>query len=118
MAQTPLTPVTMKENNYAVQAGDLTLSMDTADNVNGNSFPATGKEILLIQNPDASPHTFTVTSVADQLGRTGDITSYSIPATSIAVIDMDTLAGWKQTNGTVLLAFNSSLIKLKVLRLP
>jgi len=118
MPQTALPPVVLKENNYAVQAGDLTLALDTADNVNGNSFPFTGREILLVQNPDASAHTFTVTSVADSLGRTGDLGPYSVAATSIAVIDMDTLAGWRQANGTILLAFNSNLLKVKVLRLP
>lgn len=115
---TVLTPQVLKENNYAVQAGDLTLTQTACDAVNGNSFAFTGREILIVNNPDAAPHTFTVTSIADQLGRTGDISGYSVAATTIAVIDLDTLPGWRQSNGTILLACNSNLLKYGVVRLP
>lgn len=118
-AQTPLTPVVMKENNYAVQAGDLTLTETACDNVNGNSFPATSREILLIHNTNAGGSgTFTVTSVADQFGRLGDISAYSVAASSIAVIDMDTLKGWQQPGGAVFLACSAATMKFVVLRLP
>jgi hypothetical protein len=116
--QTVLTPQVLKENNYAVQAGDLTLTQTACDNVNGNSFAFTGREILIVNNPDASVHTFTVTSIADSLGRTGDIANYSVAATTIAVIHLDTIPGWRQSNGTILLACNSNLMKFGVLRLP
>jgi hypothetical protein len=115
---TVLTPQVLKENNYAVQAGDLTLTQTACDNVNGNSFAFTGRETLIVNNPDAAPHTFTLTSIADSLGRTGDIGPYSVAATTIAVIHLDTMPGWRQTNGTILLACNSNLLKFGVVRLP
>ena len=116
---TSLTPVVMKENNYAVQAGDLTVTETACDNVNGNSFPFTGREILLVHNTNAGgAQTFSITSTPDQYGRTGDIANYSIVASGIAVIDLDTLTGWKQTNGTLLLACNAATVKFVVLRLP
>jgi hypothetical protein len=116
MAQTALTVTALKQNNYAVQAGDLAVTMAALDNVNGNSFVATGREVLLINNSDASPHTITISSVADALGRTGDITSYSIPANTIVAIEMSQLAGWIQPNGNVNLTGNSNLLKVGVLR--
>lgn len=116
--QTALTPVVLKENNYAVQPGDLTLTETACDNVNGNSFPHTGREILLVHNTNASSGTFSVTSVADQYGRTGDISAYSVAASAIAVIDLDTITGWRQSNGNVLLACSANTMKFVVLRLP
>lgn len=117
MAQTALTPIQLKIDNYAVSAGDLAITFTASDTTNGNSFPATGKEILLIQNTDASAHTFTVTSVADPLGRTDtSLTSYSVPANSIAGIQMSQLGGWIQSNGNVNLASSSALLKFSVLR--
>jgi hypothetical protein len=117
MPQTPLTPVTLKQNNYAALAGDLAITPVVMDAVNGNSFVATGKEILLFQNPDAAAHTVTITSVADALGRTdASLIGYSIPATSLAMIQMSQLAGWIQPGQTVFLATNSALVKVAVLR--
>src|ERR1700733_8532797 len=95
MAQTLLTVVTLKPNNYAVVAGDLAFTPVVMDASNGNSFPATGQEVLFFYNPDASAHTVTVTSVADALGRTdSSLTAYSIPAAGFAAIQMKSLAGW------------------------
>lgn len=117
-AQTPLTVQTLKENNYAVQAGDLTLTFTACDNVNGNSFASTGKEVLIVQNSDAAgAHTFTVTSVPDSLGRSDTtLTGYSLPLSTFAVIYVNTIAGWKQGTGLILLACNSNLIKFAVVQ--
>lgn len=118
--QTVLTPQVLKENNYQVIAGDLALTETACDAVNGNAFQFTGREMLIIHNTDAAgAHTFTVTSVADSLGRTDtSLTGYSVPLSAIAVIHLDAIAGWRQTNGQILLACNSNLIKFAVLRLP
>jgi len=117
MSQTALTVVTLKPNNYAVVAGDLLITPAAMDAANGNSFVATGQEVLVFQNTDSSPHTVTVTSVADALGRTdASLTAYSIPATSIASIQMKSLAGWLQPGSLVFLATSSALVKVAVLR--
>jgi hypothetical protein len=118
--QTALTPQVLKENNYQVIAGDLALTESACDNTNGNSFPFTGREMLLVHNTDAAAaHTFSVTSVPDSIGRTdSSLTGYSVPLSTIAVIHLDQIPGWRQSNGTILLACNSALIKFGILRLP
>lgn len=113
---TALTPVTLKQNNYAVQAGDLTLTFSACDNTNGNSFIATGQEILLVQNTDTATHTFTVSSVADALGRTDtSLTNYTVAASGFAAIQMKATTGWF-SGGIDTLSCSSNLIKFAVVR--
>jgi hypothetical protein len=116
--QTPLTTQVLKQNNYAVVAGDLTLTFTAMDASNGNSFFATGREVLIVQNSDASPHTFTVTSVADSLGRTdATLTSYSVAANGFAIIQFRSLLGWIQPGGqTVNMTTSSALLKIAVVQ--
>jgi uncharacterized protein YjdB len=116
-AQTVLTATALKENNYNVQAGDLAVVFSACDATNGNAFVTTGREILIVQNPDASAHTFTVTSVPDGLGRSDtSLTAYSVPATSSAGIYLVSQIGWKQTNGQMFLACNSNLLKFAIIQ--
>lgn len=115
---TALTTVVLKQNNYAVVAGDLTLTFTACDNTNGNSFVSTGREIILAQNTDTSSHTFTVSSVADALGRSDtSLTNYSLPASSTSAIEMKYQTGWIQSAGqTVNLTCSSNLIKYAVVQ--
>jgi hypothetical protein len=119
MSITALTVNQLKQNNYAVVAGDLTVAQTALDATNGNSFVATGKEVLVIQNTDAAAHTFTLTSVPDSLGRSdASLTSYSVAASSFVAIQMNQLAGWIQSSdGTVHMTTSSALLKITVLRL-
>ena len=115
--QTALTPVVLKINNYAVQAGDLVITPVAMDASNGNSFPATGQEVLFFQNSDSSAHTVTVTSVADPYGRTdSSLTTYSIAGSGFAFIQMKQLQGWLETGALVYLVTSSALVKVAVLR--
>jgi hypothetical protein len=117
MSQTALTVVTLKENNYAVQAGDLTVTPAAMDASNGNSYVATGQEILLFENSDTAAHTITITSVADALGRSDtSLTTYSIAASGFAAIQMKYLAGWLETGALIYLTTSSALVKVAVLR--
>jgi|SRR6185437_1639788 len=117
MAQTALTVTVLKQNNYSVVAGDLAVSLAASDATNGNSFVATGSEILLVQNTDAAAHTFTVSSVPDSLGRSDtSLSAYSVAANSFAAIQLSQLAGWIQPNGNVNLASSSALLKFAILR--
>lgn len=117
MAQTVLTPIQLRQDNYAVIAGDLTVTPVAMDATNGNSFTATGREVLIIQNTDASAHTFSIASVADGLGRSdASLSAYSVAANGFAAIQMSTLAGWIQPTGVVNLTTSSALLKIAVLR--
>jgi hypothetical protein len=119
---TPLTVVTLKQNNYAVVAGDLNLTPAAMDAVNGNSFTATGKEVLLFVNTDTVTHTVTVTSTADPLGRLDtSLTTYTVPVavgglSGLAAIEMTNLNGWIQSGQTVNMTTSSALVKISVLR--
>jgi hypothetical protein len=122
MSQTALTVVVLVQNNVAVTAGQLTLTPTAMDAANGNSFAATGREVLVFENTDTSAHTVTISSVPDSLGRSDtSLTTYSIPAavggaSGVAAIQMKFLTGWLQTNGLIYLATSSALVKVSVLQ--
>lgn len=116
-AQTPMTPVQLKQNNYAVQAGDLTVTFNACDATNGNSFPVTGQEILLVQNSGASAYTFTIQSVADNFGRTDTtLTNYSVAASAITAIELKYLIGWQQTGQVMYTACSNVALKFAIVR--
>jgi len=89
-----------------------------ADASNGNSFVSTGRELLLVQNSGGSAYTVTVSSVADTIQRTGDITTYSVGAGLFSMFGPFLQPGWKQSDGTVLVTASNAAIKFAVVRLP
>lgn len=117
-AQTALTPQSpLGPYPGTVSAGQLALTFASSDNVNGNSFPCTGHEILLVDNTDAASQTVTISSVADQFGRTQDITAYSLAASTFAVFNFrGGCTGWKQTDGTVHVLTSAATVKLAVIQ--
>jgi hypothetical protein len=116
-AQTPLTPTQLKQNNYSVVAGDLTVTPVACDAVNGNSFTVTGQEILVVQNSGASAYTFTVQSVADPFGRTDtSLTNYSVAAGGIAMIELKYLIGWQQTGQVAYTSCSNASLKFAIVR--
>jgi hypothetical protein len=115
--QTPLTPAQLKLNNYAVQAGDLTVSFAACDAVNGNSFAVTGQEIFLVQNSGASAYTFTIQSVADPYGRTDtSLTNYSVAASGITAIELKSTLGWQQTGQVMYTSCSNAALKFAIVR--
>jgi hypothetical protein len=87
------------------------------DATSGNSYPCTGGEILFFENTDVAPHTVTISSTPDQLGRSdASLASYSIPAGGFALIQMSQLIGWQQSGQLVFLATSSASVKIAVLR--
>jgi hypothetical protein len=105
----PALPVTPTGADFVFTAADL---------ANGNSFVSTGRELLLVQNSGASPYTVTVTSVADNQKRTGDITSYSVGAGLFSMFGPFSQPGWLQSDGTVRVSASNALVKFAVVRLP
>lgn len=115
MAQTALVKTTVKNNNYAVVAGDLTVTMAASDTANGNSFVPTGREILIVSNTDASAHTFTITSVPDAHGRVDtSLVAYSVAAGAVVAINMSLLSGWVSGN-LITMTSTSALLKFGVI---
>jgi len=119
---TPLTVVQLKQNNYQVQAGDLNQTPVAMDATNGNSFVATGKEVLVFLNTDTATHTVTITSVADNYGRLDtSLTTYTVPVavgglSGISTIEMTQLNGWAQSGQVIDMTTSSALVKILVLR--
>ena len=89
-----------------------------ADSGAGNSFVSTGRELLLVQNSGGSAYTVTISSVADNLQRTGDITTYSVGAGLFSMFGPFSQSGWKQTDGTVHVTASNAAILFAVVRLP
>jgi hypothetical protein len=101
-----------------IAALDLDLVFTAADVANGNQFQATGRDVLLAWNTDASGHTLTLTSVADALGRLGHVTAYAIAAGKIAAFKWDSLPGWAQPDGSIQINSDNALVKFAILSLP
>lgn len=117
---TALSTQTLIQNNAVVTAGQLAITFAACDNVNGNTFISTGREILFVQNTDASPHTFTATPVVDPYGGTNtSLTNYSLAASgstgAFSAVQMKYQIGWV-SGSTISLTCSSNLIKFAVLQ--
>jgi hypothetical protein len=64
----------------------------------------------------ADPGTFTLTSVADEHLRTGDITAYSLAAGEIGAYRIKN-DGWRQSDGKIYLEGSAATIKFAVMAL-
>lgn len=110
---------TLKAPFADVAADSLNLAWQTGT-VGGEKFTCTGREILLIRN-DSGTNTVTITSVANDKGRSEDLAAYEITGTEIAVWTggLTNAKGWKQTDGTILVtATTGTAVSFAVLRLP
>lgn len=123
MARTAL-PVTTPLGPYPdlpLSANALDFTFTAADTTNGNQFPITGREILLVRNTNATTaQTFTIVSAKDERKRTGDIQNYSLGPGEFAAFSFfgrDALQGWRQTDKMVYLDTASADIQFAVLRL-
>jgi len=100
-----------------VAANSLNITLVAADVANGNQFAPSGDDVLLVLNSDgANPYTFTVTSVPDEKGRTGDIATYSLAAGAYAAFRLKK-TGWIQSDGNIYLNGSNAAIKFAVLSL-
>lgn len=112
MARQTLTKTTAPGPN---PTAGVAVTMTAEDASNHSQFAWTGAEILIIHNTDSGSHTWTLTSVADPFGRSGDITTETIAAGAIRVVDCLSSLGWRQTNGMVYLAANDATVKFGVI---
>ena len=85
MARTALTVATPKGPYDSVSANGLDFAFTAADEVNGNAFVCSGRELVLMRNDHATDAaTVTIASAPDPYGRTKDITAYSLAAGEFA----------------------------------
>ena len=84
--------------------------------VDGVSFKSTGREVVSVRNTHASSAwTFTIKSVADSLGRTGDIGPYTLNAGDTAMFQMPA-NGFKDSNGNITIVMSDLTVKVAVAR--
>jgi hypothetical protein len=89
--QSPLGPYP----TVPLAAGSADLVWTEADNANGNETTISeGKTLLFAHNPTAGPLTITIGSVPDNLGRTGDISDYAVPAGGTSMFGPFKVDGW------------------------
>lgn len=117
---TPLTPVTPIGGypTLPLTALSAALTFVASDNVNGNSFVLTGRELLLLWNTTGGALTVTISSSNDPQKRTGDISAYSVPANAWAMFGPLPIVGWAQSDGTLLFTTSDAGLEAAVLRLP
>lgn len=89
-----------------------------AGDLGGDTYPLTGKEIILVRSIDAGAQTLTVTSQpAAATQRTGDITNASIPAGAIRAFQLFHTNGWIDPSGFINLTVSAVTLELAALRL-
>ena len=101
-----------------VAAGELDIVFQTASG-GADTFVCGVRDLLIIKNITGS-NTVTITSTANVNGRTENLTTYALTTTDIAYWTggLTNTAGWKQTNGTIIITASSTDVAWAVLRLP
>jgi hypothetical protein len=100
-----------------VAGNSLDITMAGADTGNGNETALVDtKTIVIAHNTNVGAQTVTITSVADTLNRTGDITTYSIGADEIAVFGPFKTVGWAHS-GKLWIDASSADVQLAVVTL-
>lgn len=118
-APTALTVQQMKGPFDTISANGADFTFAAGTITDGDTFVCTGREILLVKNGTGT-NTITITSVADDIGRTGDITTYSLGTGEFAAfgVGLTNDKGWKSSAGTVRITVSSAEVTVAVLRLP
>lgn len=107
----PTSPAALLSGAPAANALDATFT--AIDVGNGNRTLNNGQLMLIFVNShETNAYTVTVTSVADQNGRTGDITAYSLAAGEYAIVGPLKTEGWTQTTGYVHYTAENAAVKV------
>lgn len=110
--------VTQVTTLFPTQASGLDPALFVAaDEVNGNRYRATGRELLILHNTDSGNHTYDVTSVANALGRTGDIAGKQIDAGEYLIAFL-AVEGWRNSDGYIEFKASDPTVEILVARLP
>jgi len=99
-----------------VAANALDLVETAADVTNKEQFAPSGDDLVIVHNTGASPYTVTFTSVADEMKRTGDVTTYSLGAGELAAFRFKK-QGWLQTDGNIYIEASNAAVKWAVIQL-
>jgi hypothetical protein len=100
-----------------VAALSLDFAFTTADSVNFDQFPLTGRELIIIQNSTGGSLTVTLTSAPDPQGRTSDIATYAVGIGLFSCFWVGKIDGWNQA-GLFYLQSSASTMKYAIIRIP
>jgi len=117
---TALTPYQMLDPFAAAGALAAHFTPVAGTITDGNTWVCNGRDLLFFQNSDAGAVTVTITSVADEKNRTGDITTYSIGIGEFAMfsVGLTNALGWQSTAKKIRITVSDADLKVSVLRLP
>jgi hypothetical protein len=120
MPRADLTPKQLANQTLVVGAGAADLALVAGNAVDGNQVDCTGKELLFVQNTDSGAGTVTIAGKADEYGRTGSITAYSLGAGEFAVFGPFPTDPFAQVTpaGKLLINVSAATMLLGVVRLP
>lgn len=100
-----------------VTANSLDLAFSAADATNKEEFVTGADSLLIVWNTHATtPYTFTISSVADDKKRTGDIGPYTLQAGEHAQYRLKK-TGFMQSNGKIYMEAENAAIKFAVIEL-
>lgn len=115
MARTALTLTVAPGPN---PTAGVVLTLSAGDASNNNQFPFTADQLLLVLNTDTDPGSITLTSSADDSGRTGDVTD-AIPAGDMYVYGpFADKTGWVQSGNLFFLSPEAATVEIAVVKLP
>ncbi len=102
----------------SADGADFVFTAAGASFADGASFAITGKELLLVHNGAGTAQTVTISSVADEKGRTGDISAYSVGAGEYAAFGPFKKPGWAQAadGNKLYFAASNTAVEFAVLR--
>ena len=93
-----------------------TIVWTAGDPINGNSFIATGKELVLARNTHATAaQTVTVLSVECSHKRLGNVV-HELAAGAYAVLGLFPLPGWQQADGKINIDVTDAAVELAVIQ--
>lgn len=115
----PRTTLTKIQAPGSYPTAGVVVTFTAYDATNKNDFNMTGDDLLLIRNDHASTaKTFTLNSVADEMGRTRNIAAQSLAAGVTYVVGPFTnKVGWAQTGNKLHFEGEDNNIKFAVIKL-
>lgn len=95
----------------------LAVTETAADTGAGNETAGVNDVLLIAHNTHGSTtYTVTITSVADQFGRTGNVAAVNLVAGEIRIFRL-TMHGWADSNGKFNFSANNAAIKFGLVTL-
>lgn len=114
MARVTMTPIDVPSAYADTSVAGAWVASDAS---NKQQVPLTGREILICRNAGSTTRAITITSVADEMGRTNDVT-HSLGNGAFRVFPFFKRDGWVQPDGMLYFEAAHAEVEWMILRLP